>query len=188
MSLDVRITCSAALAGRAQPRGAVTNQRRRRSSAAAVCSVMSIHVALRGMVALWAVGEHRCLRRRERKKRRLNRSLWTETAQQRIAICTARRVTQYLRSELGRAVEPERSGFCDDGSRRSSRQDAHLLPLSTSVFQNQSAKPTTAADRWLAHWPHFVGSAAERMHRRDRSRSTPSCEAAPQSKTTMHNS
>ena len=52
MSDDVRIICSAALAGRAQPRGAVTNQRRRRSSAVAVWNAISIHVVLSGMVAL----------------------------------------------------------------------------------------------------------------------------------------
>ena len=54
MSLDVRITWSAAFAavGNTQPRGAESKQRRRRSSDAAVCSAMSIHAPRRDMVAL----------------------------------------------------------------------------------------------------------------------------------------
>ena len=54
MSLDVRITWSAAFAavGNTQPRGAESKQRRRRSSAAAVCISIIIHAPRHDMVAL----------------------------------------------------------------------------------------------------------------------------------------
>ena len=136
MSLDVRITWSAALAavGNTQPRGAESKQRRRRSSDAAVCSAMSIHAPRRDMVALCVCestdASDVASARNAGSHGRSGQEWRCRTLQH------AQRGV-YRKAELRAAdrVDVEPGFVATNGSRRSSRQDAHLLPLSTSVFK-----------------------------------------------------
>ena len=191
MSLDVRITWSAAFAavGNTQPRGAESKQRRRRSSDAAVCSAMSIHAPRRDMVALCVcestdasdvasarnAGSHG----RPGQKRRC-RTL--QHAQRGV----------YRKAELRAAdrvvVEP---GFV--ATRRvaqittTRRTSASPLNICVSKSKRSGSCRPMGWNKTLATG-HNSWSAAERMHIWDRSSSTPGWQAAPQSKTMMHNS
>ena len=154
MSLDVRITCSAAFAtvGKTQPRGAESKQRRRRSSDAAVCSAMSIHAPRRDMVALCVCestdASDVASARNAGSHGRSGQKWRCRTLQH------AQRGV-YRKAELRAADRAgRRAGFCCDTTGRADHHDkTHFcFPSPHLCFKikapSQKQRQTISADRW----------------------------------------